>query len=92
MTVRKLASVDTTSTSSPSGCHATAVGPSSTRVSATTSWKRELVGSMSMKLTVALAKLVTARRVMFGDVAMLTGSDSWIVSSTVNRLLLTTTT
>jgi len=78
--------------SSPSGCHAMPVGPLGRRVSATIWWKLTLVGSMSTNETDELAKLETAIRVMFGEIAMLTGSDIGMVSSTVNRLLFTTST
>ena len=92
MMLMKFESVLTTRMSSPSGCQQIPVGPRSTRVSATIWWNVALVGSMSMKLTVPLEKFETARRVMFGAIAMLTGSVRRIVSSTVKRLLLTTKT
>ena len=78
--------------SSPSGCQAIPLGPGATRASETTVWKFELNGLMSIKLMVPDAKLLTARRRRLGDIAISTGSGRAIVSSTVIRLLFTTTT
>src|SRR5712671_1030390 len=90
--VTRLLGAHTARTSSPSGCHATAVGPVSTLVSATTWWNRLLNGLMSMNDNFELEAFETTRKRRLGDTAMSVGSVIGMLSSTVMRLLFRTTT